>query len=101
MPVKPMRVGVVGSGLISGIYLKNMSTRFDILQVKGVASAHPENAKRKADEFGLPAWTVGKDHHNRRLIGSRVYLRVLRYAYESGIVVVVVEVVVVVVPVKT
>ena len=58
MSVKPIRVGVIGSGLISGIYLKNMSTRFDILEVKGVASAHPENARRKADEFGLPAYTV-------------------------------------------
>ena len=58
MSVRPIRVEVIGSGLISGIYLKNMSTRFEILQVKGVASAHPENAKRKADEFGLPAWTV-------------------------------------------
>ena len=44
MSVRPIRVGVIGSGLISGIYLKNMSTRFEILQVKGGASAHPENA---------------------------------------------------------
>ena len=55
MTVKPMGVGVVGSGLISSIYLQNMIHRFDILEVKGLCSAHPENAKRRADEFGIPA----------------------------------------------
>ena len=55
MSVKPIRVGVVGSGMISGIYLKNMINRFDILRVEGLCSAHPENAKRRADEFGIPA----------------------------------------------
>ena len=37
---KPIRVGVVGSGLISGIYLKNMIGRFDVLEVAGLCSAH-------------------------------------------------------------
>ena len=58
MTVKPMGVGVVGSGLISSIYLQNMIHRFDILEVKGLCSAHPENAKRRADEFGIPARTM-------------------------------------------
>lgn len=58
MPTKPMRVGVVGSGLISRIYLENMTRRFEILEVGGVCSAHFENAKRRADEFGLPAMTL-------------------------------------------
>ncbi len=53
-----MRVGVVGSGLISRIYLENMTRRFEILEVGGVCSAHFENAKRRADEFGLPAMTL-------------------------------------------
>ena len=52
----PMRVGVVGSGLISGIYLKNMIERFDVLEVAGLCSGHYENAKRRADEFGIPAY---------------------------------------------
>lgn len=55
MSVQPLNVGVVGSGMISGIYLKNMIGRFDILNVVGLASAHFENAKRRADEFGIPA----------------------------------------------
>ena len=56
MAEKPIRVGVVGSGLISGIYLKNMIERFDILEVAGLCSSHYENAKRRADEFGIPAY---------------------------------------------
>ena len=56
MSIKPLRVGVVGSGLISGIYLKNMIGRFDILEVAGLCSSHYENAKRRADEFGIPAY---------------------------------------------
>ena len=57
MAVQPLRVGVVGSGMISGIYLKNMIHRFDILEVAGLCSAHPENAKRRAEEYGIPART--------------------------------------------
>lgn len=57
MAIQPIRVGVVGSGMISRIYLENMTRRFNILEVGGVSSAHLENAKRRADEFGLPART--------------------------------------------
>lgn len=56
MSIKPVRVGVVGSGMISGVYLKNMIGRFDILEVAGLASAHFENAKKRADEFGVRAY---------------------------------------------
>ena len=57
MAIQPIRVGVVGSGMISRIYLENMTRRFEILEVGGVCSAHLENAQRRADEFGLPAMT--------------------------------------------
>ena len=53
---KPIRVGVVGSGLISGIYLKNMIGRFDVLEVAGLCSAHYENAKRRAEEYGVAGY---------------------------------------------
>ena len=56
MAIQPIRVGVVGSGLISGIYLKNMIERFDILEVAGLCSSHYENALRRAQEFGIPAY---------------------------------------------
>ena len=56
MAIQPIRVGVVGSGMISGIYLKNMIERFDILEVAGLCSAHYDRAKRRAEEFGVKAY---------------------------------------------
>lgn len=53
--------GVIGSGAISGIYLKNMISRFANLEVKGIASATYENAKKKADEFGIKAYQSTDD----------------------------------------
>ena len=54
----PIRVGVVGSGIISEIYLKNMIGRFDNLDVRAVGSRHMENAQRRAAQFGIPARSV-------------------------------------------
>lgn len=51
-------VGVVGSGVISEIYLKNMTTRFPNLWVKAVASKHREHAQARAQQFGLICCTV-------------------------------------------
>ena len=51
-------VGVIGSGMISEIYLKNMLTRFPNLKVKAVASRHVENARKRADQFGIACCTV-------------------------------------------
>ena len=55
MAIQPMRVGVVGSGMISDIYLKNMIERFDILDVAAICSAHGENARKKAEKYGITA----------------------------------------------
>ena len=46
-------VGVIGAGMISEIYLKNMTTIFPNLQVKTVAARNAEHAKARAEEFGL------------------------------------------------
>ena len=54
-------VGVIGSGAISGIYLTNMIQRFHNLQVKGIASAHYENAKKKADESAFMPMPLRKN----------------------------------------
>jgi len=90
MSVKPMRVGVVGSGLISRIYLENMTRRFEILEVGGVCSAHLENAKRRADEFGLPAMTLEDMLSDRRidmivnLTPTPAHEGIIRQALEAG-----------------
>ena len=59
MPEKKMRVGVIGAGAISDIYLKNMTGRFsDKLEVVCVAANHIENAQKKAAQYGLRACTT-------------------------------------------
>jgi len=56
--MRKMKVGVIGSGAISDIYLQNMTGRYPNLEVLAVASAHLENARKKAEKYGLSACTV-------------------------------------------
>ena len=52
-------VGVVGAGIISDIYLKNMTGRFaDVLDVKCVCSARMDSARRRAAQYGIEAVTL-------------------------------------------
>ena len=53
-----MRVGVIGAGAISDIYLQNMIYTFDQLEVISVAAKHRENARKKAEQYGLEDCTV-------------------------------------------
>lgn len=53
-----MRVGVIGAGMISEIYLKNMIYRFDNLEVIAIASLHGTNAAKRAEQFGITACSV-------------------------------------------
>jgi predicted dehydrogenase len=46
-----VKVGVVGCGNISGIYLKNMTQRFPILEVVACADLIAERAQAKAKEY--------------------------------------------------
>ncbi len=48
------KVGIVGCGNISGIYLKNCQNVFEILQVAACADLIADRAKAKAQEFGVP-----------------------------------------------
>lgn len=58
MERKPVIVGVVGAGAISDIYLTNMTTRFPFLRVKSVCANHIENARKKAEKYGISACTL-------------------------------------------
>ena len=51
-------VGVVGAGIISDIYLRNMSEKHDQLRVKSVSARHLEKARAKAARYGLTACSV-------------------------------------------
>ena len=48
-----MKVGVIGAGAISDIYLKNMIETFDELEVVSICAKHPENAQKKAAAYGI------------------------------------------------
>src|SRR5919199_3268581 len=48
-----VRVGIVGCGVISGIYLKNLPA-FDLVEVVACADLVLERAQARAAEFGVP-----------------------------------------------
>lgn len=56
-PRKPIKVGGIGCGGISGIYLKNMTETFSILEVAGCSDLIPERARARAAEFGCRCMT--------------------------------------------
>lgn len=51
--MKPLRVGLIGCGKISDIYLKN-TARFDALNVVACASLNLEESQAKASQYGIP-----------------------------------------------
>ncbi len=57
MSIKPIGVGLIGSGAISYTYLDNMVHRFDILNVIGCSDIIEERSKSRAEEFGIKQMT--------------------------------------------
>lgn len=50
-----VKIGVVGAGMISQVYLKNCTQTFaHILEVKAIADLVPELAQKRAQEFNIP-----------------------------------------------
>lgn len=58
MGTKQLRVGVIGCGAISDIYLENMIHQFENLDVAACAARHVENAVKKAEQYGIRGCTV-------------------------------------------
>ena len=58
--MKPVKVGLVGSGFISGIYLEN-SKVFKGFDVVACSDLIIERAEARAEEYGVPkACSTGK-----------------------------------------
>jgi copper chaperone CopZ len=55
--MEKLRVGVVGAGAISDIYLQNMTSVFSNLEVVSICAAHLERAKKQAEKYHLRAYT--------------------------------------------
>ncbi|MDO8685510.1 MAG: Gfo/Idh/MocA family oxidoreductase, partial [Clostridiales bacterium] len=52
--MKKVKAGIIGCGNISGIYLKNCTQVFDILEVAACADVDMERAKSRAVEYSVP-----------------------------------------------
>src|SRR5215213_6743547 len=48
-----VRVGVIGTGAISGAYL-GMAKNFPLVEIAACADLDPETAKKKAEEYQIP-----------------------------------------------
>lgn len=55
---QPVGIGIIGAGVISAIYLKNLTTRWDHVRVIGIADLLPERAEARATEFGVQALSI-------------------------------------------
>ena len=55
--LKPMKAAVIGCGVISKIYLKNLCECFKIIEVVGCSDLLPERSKKRAEEFGIRQMT--------------------------------------------
>jgi predicted dehydrogenase len=49
----PVRVGVIGAGVISEAYLRNL-TRFPDITVAAIGDLRPDAAEQRAQQFGIP-----------------------------------------------
>ncbi len=52
--MEKVKVGIIGCGNISGIYLKNLTQRFVDIEVVAVADLIPERVQKAAREYGIP-----------------------------------------------
>ena len=53
--MEKVRIGILGLGAISGIYLKNLTSLFKETQVLGIYDLVPEKMQQAQKEYGLSA----------------------------------------------
>jgi predicted dehydrogenase len=58
--VKPFRIGLIGCGRISDIYIKNCQ-RFDDLEIVACASLDIAESKTKAEQYDIPKYCLPED----------------------------------------
>ena len=54
---KPVGIGIVGAGVISEIYMKNLSSMFPGTYLVGVSDVIPERAQKRAEQFNTTAYS--------------------------------------------
>ena len=55
---KPVRVAIIGCGLISGVYFENITKRFSILELAGCCDLNEALASAAAKKYGVPVLTM-------------------------------------------
>ena len=58
MVLKPMKVGVIGSGNIAYTYLNTLTSGFSIIEVVGCSDLVPEKSKARSELFGIKQMTT-------------------------------------------
>lgn len=53
MSSKPTKIGIMGCGVISGIYIET-AQKMDAIECVAVADVNPDAAKFRADQYGIP-----------------------------------------------
>ena len=85
-----MKTAVVGCGMISEIYLSNLTKRFPDIEVAACCAATMESARRRADQFGIRACTLEeilKDQSIELIVNLTpplVHAAIIRQALEAG-----------------
>jgi predicted dehydrogenase len=88
--VKKTRVGVIGTGNISDIYLRNCIENFEILEIAGCASLHLDKAQEKARKHNIQGYTMDEllaDHSIDIILNltiPRVHAEISLKALEQG-----------------
>ena len=54
MSVRKVKTAVIGCGMISSIYIRNLSRLFSVIDLAAVCNIHREGAEARAKEFGIP-----------------------------------------------
>lgn len=54
MEIRKVKIAVVGCGMISHVYLRNLTELFSITEVVAVADHHPENVEEACRTYGIP-----------------------------------------------
>ena len=62
--MKQTTIATVGCGVISEIYLQNLTTRFSNIRVKCCCDLRPESAQKRAEQFGIGVSTFEEILHD-------------------------------------
>ena len=88
--ITPMKVGVIGTGMICRIYIENIAKRFSVVELAAVADRNIEKAQEVADQFGVRACTVDELMADEsieivlNLTPPAVHYEIMKRALEAG-----------------